>query len=133
MQASNVDKNAPKGGILSSEIASKVAVGEYIRWTSGGGDKFGARKVEWISPDRSFLRVFGSPTEIPMNEATVVNSPVPLMQESASGTTAGSKSPNISVYQVGGRLQITADVDATGIEKLESILAKYKEILKLMN
>jgi hypothetical protein len=29
------------------------------------------------------------------------------------------------------RLQITADVDAAGLEKLEKMLAKYKEILKL--
>jgi hypothetical protein len=30
------------------------------------------------------------------------------------------------------RLQITADVDDKGLEKLEQMLAKYKEILKML-
>jgi hypothetical protein len=38
----------------------------------------------------------------------------------------------ISVVQSGGRLKISATVDAEGIEKLKSILDKYGEILKLM-
>jgi hypothetical protein len=40
--------------------------------------------------------------------------------------------PNdISVLLASNRLQITADVDAAGLEKLEKMLAKYKEILKV--
>ena len=40
-------------------------------------------------------------------------------------------SNDISVLLAANRLQITADVDAAGLEKLEKMLAKYKEILKL--
>jgi hypothetical protein len=38
---------------------------------------------------------------------------------------------DISVLLAANRLQITADVDVDGPEKLEKMLAKYKEILKL--
>ena len=37
-----------------------------------------------------------------------------------------------SQIQSGHRLQITADVDDKGLEKLEQMLAKYKEILKML-
>jgi len=40
---------------------------------------------------------------------------------------------DISVHQVGGHLKITAEVDLAGVEKLEKILAKYKEILSMLN
>jgi hypothetical protein len=33
----------------------------------------------------------------------------------------------------GGRLQITADVDLEGIKTLKQVLAKYEEVLKLVN
>ena len=33
----------------------------------------------------------------------------------------------------GNRLEITADVDADGLEKLQAMLEKYAEILKMMN
>jgi len=36
------------------------------------------------------------------------------------------------VLLVYNRLQITADVDDKGMEKLEQMLAKYKEILKML-
>jgi hypothetical protein len=34
--------------------------------------------------------------------------------------------------QASNRLQITADVDDKGLEKLEQMLVKYKEILKML-
>jgi hypothetical protein len=36
-----------------------------------------------------------------------------------------------AVLLAANRLQITADVDVAGLEKLEKMLAKYKEILKM--
>jgi len=39
----------------------------------------------------------------------------------------------ISVYQVGVRLQITADIDMAGLKKLQILLIKYEDILELMN
>jgi hypothetical protein len=50
----------------------------------------------------------------------------------APGAQCGDDDCNdISVLLAANRLQITADVDAAGLEKLEKMLAKYKEILKL--
>ena len=40
---------------------------------------------------------------------------------------------DFTVYQVGKRLQITADVDAEGLKKLKELLTKYEEILKLLS
>ncbi len=39
---------------------------------------------------------------------------------------------DINVVQKGNQLQITATVDAAGIEKLKAVLDKYGEILKLL-
>ena len=44
---------------------------------------------------------------------------------------ADSDGNEISVLPASNRLQITADVDDKG-EKLEQLLAKYKEILKML-
>jgi uncharacterized membrane protein len=49
----------------------------------------------------------------------------------ASTPATDSDGNDISVLLASNRLQITADVDAAGLEKLEKMLAKYKEILKL--
>ncbi len=38
-----------------------------------------------------------------------------------------------AVLMRGNRLEITADVDADGLEKLQAMLEKYAEILKMMN
>lgn len=108
-------------------------VGDFVKWTSGGVDQFISRKVEWIAADGSYLRVFGSPTGIPMSEIEIVESPAkPRVDQSVPHRPAAGAS-EIAVYQVGNRLQITADVDADGIGKLESVLAKYREILKLLS
>lgn len=139
VETSDTDKKPESSANASSKTGDKISVGDYVRWTSHGMDQFDARKVEWVSPDGSHLRVFGSPTGIPMNEATVVMPPgraapvSPPLPPVVSSRGDGAKSPNITVYQQDGRLQITADVDLQGIEKLETMLAKYKEILKLMN
>jgi hypothetical protein len=44
----------------------------------------------------------------------------------------GGDGNEISVLLASNRLQITADVDDKGLEKLEQMLAKYKEILKML-
>jgi hypothetical protein len=108
---------------------SHVKLGDFVQWTSNGVDQFNPPgKVIWISPDSTFLRVFGSPTGIPMNEILVVDAPA---NPPRKGAHVGAS--DINVYQTGGRLQITADVDAEGIQKLREVLQKYEEILKLLN
>ncbi len=68
-----------------------------------------------------------------MNELNVVAAPgAASMAALKSASAAGDGDGNdISVLLASNRLQITADVDAAGLEKLEKMLAKYKEILKL--
>ena len=126
-------------------------VGDYIQWTSNGADQLSIpRWVEWVSDDNEYVRVFGSPTGIPMSEVTIVtqsgDTPPPIVgvakklaeaghyQPAVSAPTASTApAKDITVYQVNGRLQITADVDAEGLKKLQNLLAKYAEVLALMN
>jgi hypothetical protein len=61
-------------------------------------------------------------TGIPMKEATVVDPPAPLPPGGLQGAKqdgAASGAPDISVLQVGKRLQITADVDKEGLAKFK--------------
>jgi hypothetical protein len=50
----------------------------------------------------------------------------------AASGVPDSDGNEISFLFASNRLQITADVDEKGLEKLEQRLAKHKEILKLM-
>lgn len=121
----------------SGEKKHLPKVGEYVQWTSNGADQFkNARKVEWVSEDGAHIGVFGSPTGIPMNETTVVQPPKPALKMAETtplrDEQRASEAADISVLQVGNRLQITADVDDAGLVKLQELLKKYEEILKLL-
>jgi hypothetical protein len=48
------------------------------------------------------------------------------------GSSKSEDGNDISVLLASNRLQITADVDAKGLDKLEQILVAYKEILKML-
>jgi hypothetical protein len=111
-----------------------VKVGDFIQWTSGGVEQFIApRKVEWVSEDGSYVRVFGSQTGIAMSEIAVVQPPsTPPAPKVERLPSSGNESP-FTVYQVGKRLQITADVDVDGLKKLKDLLGKYEEILNMLN
>jgi hypothetical protein len=109
-----------------------IKVGDYIQWTSGGQDQFGApRRVMWISEDGTHLRVHGSMTGIPMNEAAVVDPPAPPAANPRMN--AQTATPDINVLLLGkGRLEITANVDADGLKTLKAMLEKYEQILALL-
>ncbi len=114
----------------------RAEVGDHIQWTSGGVDQFKVPpKVTKVSDDGNFVWVFGSPTGIPMNETAVVRPIAPAAistgptVEPAKGSQSSS---DFTVYLAGGRLQITADVDAEGVAKLKEILSKYEDILKML-
>jgi hypothetical protein len=112
-----------------------VKVGDYVQWTSGGIDQFKpVRKVTQIEGRHAFVQ--GSLTGIEMNELTAVPAPAVTPVGSLKTPAAPAGAPDqdgneISVLLASNRLQITADVDEAGLEKLEKMLAKYKEILKL--
>lgn len=113
-----------------------IKVGDYVQWTSQGVDQFKPpRKVTGINGRHAF--VHGSNTGINMSELTAVPPPAPSPVGAQKSTVA--ESPNdkgdgneISVLQAANRLQITADVDDEGLEKLLQMLGKYKEILKML-
>lgn len=70
-----------------------------------------------------------------MSELNAVAAPAPTgmgaLKTASASIPADGDGNDISVLLAANRLQITADVDAAGLEKLEKMLAKYKEILKL--
>jgi len=72
-----------------------------------------------------------NPGENEFPEATVVEQPESIRKEPPP-KRGGDNIPPFTVYQVGNRLQITADVDAEGLKKLEILLKKYQEILELL-
>jgi hypothetical protein len=106
-----------------------IKVGDFVQWTSGGVEQFKApRKVTQI--EGCIALVHGSLTGLEMNELTVVPAPTVKPQGPVVNASDGDGN-DISVLLASNRLQITADVDAAGLEKLEKMLAKYKEILNL--
>ncbi len=122
-------------GEEKADPPATVKVGDYVQWTSGGVDQFKPpRKVTSIIGRHAF--VHGSQTGIDMSELTVVAAPTPspigLGKGPAAPAVTDGDGNEISVLLTPNyRLQITADVDAAGLEKLEQMLAKYKEILAL--
>jgi hypothetical protein len=66
--------------------------------------------------------------------------PTPIMEDGKTITAEPSpqdSGPPDDSYQLdvllrGNRLQITADVDANSLVKLKEVVAKYEEILKLL-
>lgn len=115
-----------------------VKVGDFVQWTISGSDQFKSpKKVEWISDAGDFLRVQGSPTGIAIDQVTVTDPPSPPKPDMPMSPGAAGPAPkvgdnDINVYLSGHRLQITADVDAEGLQRLKKILEKYDEILKLL-
>lgn len=111
-----------------------VAVGDYVQWTVQGADQFKPpRKVTKI--DGRHAWVHGSSTGLPMDQLTVTAPPAPIPASAVkSGNEAGAnQAPDMSVLLVDKRLQITADVDAEGLKKLQEVLTKYGEILSLLH
>jgi hypothetical protein len=50
----------------------------------------------------------------------------------SNATPSSGSQPDISVLLVGNRLEITANVDDKGLEKLKQVLEQYEKILKLL-
>jgi hypothetical protein len=136
IQDKNVAEQAPDPKGIEKPNAPKV--GDHVQWTSNGIDQFKpVRKVTKVEGDH--IWVHGSLTGIPMAEATVVEAPAP---KPVMPLTAGPDPrddgppddwPDINVLVVqGNRLQITADVDAAGLQTLKQMLEKYEEILRLV-
>jgi hypothetical protein len=118
-----------------NDLLPPPKIGDYVQWTSNGVDQFKPpRKVTNIIGRHAF--VHGSNTGIDMSELTVTTAPAPTpigaTKAPATPAPANADENPISVLLASNRLQITADVDYNGLEKLELMLAKYKEILKML-
>ena len=110
-----------------------VKVGDFVQWTSNGTDQFKPpRKVTKIDGEYAF--VHGSLTGIKMTELTTVDPPKPVATGASSSYQADNDQTqaDISVLQVGKRLEITANVDADGLKKLKELLDHYEKILTLL-
>ena len=68
-----------------------------------------------------------------MNELTTAAAPAPtslgVSKVAAMAATEGTATKSASSYR--WPFQITADIDADGLVKLEQMLAKYQEFLRL--
>jgi hypothetical protein len=126
-----VDRRIPPADELP-----EVKLGDLIQWTSDGADQLTAPgRVMWISDDKSFVRIHGSPTGIPMSEITMVKSPEPasvVPPPQITGLAENSPQRDINVYLTGNRLEIIATVDAEGLKTLKEMLTKYEGILDLL-
>jgi len=111
-----------------------VKVGDYVQWTSNGQHQFPtAKRVEWVSEDGQYARVLGSQTGLPMSELSVSAGPAQNKPADPSFGAAVTPLNPIEVFMGSdGRLQVSANVDADGLQKLRDLLGKYDEILKLM-
>lgn len=122
----------PDREIEQNGSGQKANVGDYVRWSGGGFDPSDKpQRVAWVSEDGTYLRVHGSPTGIPMSEINLAEAPTsekPVIPP----ITGVLGREDITVLLKGKRLEITADVDKAGIAKLKDVLAKYEEILKLL-
>jgi hypothetical protein len=123
----------PEGDDTGGENPNSVKVGDYVQWTSNGVDQFKPpRKVKNIVGRHAF--VHGSGTGISMSELTIVPAPAPapVGEGKPLGANKADDGNEISVLLASNRLQITADVDDKGLEKLEQMLKAYKDILKML-
>jgi len=120
----------------------KAKVGDYVRWSKAPFDQADRpHRVTWVSDDVQFVRIHGNPTGIPMSEVSITEAPTlererpprDNQQRAPAPQDVGQSAEDITVLLVGGRLQITADVDKAGIAKLKNVLAKYEEILGLLS
>lgn len=124
------------GGTLDSfeQPPPSVSVGDYVQWTSQGQDQFSApKRVERVSDDGKFAFVLGSRGGLPMIDLTVTDPPGVKTPEKQPKADPSDDNNQIEVFVAAdGRLQISASVDAEGLEKLKRQLEKYTEILKLI-
>jgi hypothetical protein len=118
-----------------------VKVGDHIQWEQGGVLRLPqARRVTWVSDDGRWLRIEGSPTGIPMDEACVVEpprGPTPDLFQSEMDHLMGPIGPapltqRLKVMMTGtSRLRVNADLIHPGeVDKLIKILEANKALLE---
>jgi hypothetical protein len=124
---------------VSEEAPKNVRVGDRVQATVNGMDQFDLpRVVTEVFRDAErgwFVSVQGEKGALPMEQVTVMDHGAGTKTQRDDADTGGEKKPNpIEIFMSSSnRLQITADIDRQGVDKLRSLLDKYAEILDLMS
>lgn len=131
------DEQSPENGVLRDvqkpPAAAIAKIGDYIQWTSAGVDQFSRPgRVTWVSEDNTHLRVHGSMTGIPMSDVSIVDAPKVPPTSHVERAPNAREGGDLNVLLTGRRLQITADVDLVGLERLKEMLGHYEKILQLL-
>lgn len=124
---------------FSHEPPVNVKVGDRVQWVSQGADQFEIpRQVTEVVRDAErgwFVFVRGEKGAIPMEQIEVAEE----AREKIEPRQSRNMEPNASSGQpievfltAAGRLQISADVDRAGVDRLIDMLEKYKPILDLV-
>lgn len=89
-----------------------VKLGDYVQWTSSGVEQFRVPpQVLEVYPDGKHVRVFGSPTGIPITELTVVDRPAPtpaVTLMDSGELTAGASQANRGAAVFSGKGSLIA-------------------------
>lgn len=115
-----------------------VKEGDKVQWTSQGVDQFEVpRPVTRVfrDPERGwFVSIRGEKGAVPMEQVEVMDRGSAQVEvQRANPATEGKAGQPIEVFlTAAGRLQITADIDAKGVDTLIDMLGKYKPILALL-
>ncbi len=119
-----------RSGNVPETPPKPVKVGDRVQYTSQGTEQFQVpRVVTKVIRDAErgwFVGVQGELGALPMEQVTVV-------ERQQTPPADGAANPIEIFLTADNRLQITANVDASGVEKLRTLLDKYKEILELLN
>jgi hypothetical protein len=128
-RSTNVPETPPK----------PIKVGDRVQWTSQGQHQFRVPRVVskvFCDADRGwFVAVQGQLGAFPIEQVDIVEQPG--RQNAGVGERSdrgdGKSNPIEIFMSADNRLQITADIDREGVEKLRTLLDKYKEIMDLMS
>ena len=137
-------KREPNGGgseekgtppTVPIEPPSAVKVGDMVQAVIGGVEQFTLPKVVtdvFRDSERGwFVSVRGERGSLPMEQITIER-PATSARPEGDPSESKTKQPIEVFLSAQGRLQISADVDTDGIDKLIAILQNYKPILALL-
>lgn len=129
----NVEENSSYN--VPETPPKNISVGDKVQWTSQGVNQFVApRAVTKVMRDPKrgwYVAVEGQLGALPMEQLEVVGR---REDETRLRTPGDGKANAIEIFlNADSRLQITANIDREGVDKLRTLLDKYKEILDLMN
>lgn len=118
------------------EIAPKpIKVGDRVQWTSQGQEQFPVpRVVSRVFRDERgwFVALQGQIGALPMDDVDVVEPGAASAPATLSAKPEADQANPIEIFMTADhRLQITANLDRKGVDKLRALLDKYGEILDL--